>query len=73
MQICGEIPIRKSEPKKHRKRKKEEDLLYDKPFTDITENSHKTRKECSTWRRYFTSSDNKKTTSGDAEVPARHV
>ena len=47
--------------------KKENDLPYNKILRQ------KTIKEYSTWRRYSTSPDDKKTATRDTEVPARHV
>ena len=50
---------KKSNPGKHRKRKKEKDLPYNKPFPAPGEDT--------------IASPDKNTTTTDTEVPARHV
>ena len=40
---------------------------------DQTENSHKTKKEYSNWREYYSSQDDKNTSTKDTEVFVRYV
>ena len=65
---------KKSKPRKNRKRKKEKELPYSNPFTDRElKTAIKTTKEYSTWRRYYTSPDDKKNYHQKHEILARHV
>ena len=57
----------------HRKRKKGENLPYNKLFTDRTENIHKTTKNTASEEDTIHLQMIKKSITRNTEVPARHV